>query len=260
MTGLDQNAISKMNILLSILISLSIFLVVVTSIQQLDVTDEVVVEEALFALRELAKLSDSKIYDSLELTEIISAELDQGIYHENIIFRVILASPYFKSGNSTEEFELVVMTHKTDKVKTLAIDNFPSMREDAIEEYWIKKVEHSRKEKEIKFRQMYLESIFDSNDMMNQQIETADEAAVQALFVKWVNAFGETAISNEIAALSEEVQPRLVDRLLIEEKELSKMTPHELFQTSINQNKASDFQVYRSKQILNALLLKFAKL
>jgi hypothetical protein len=40
-----------------------------------------------------------------------------------------LSSPYFVSGNNTEDFEIIVMQHKKDNTKSIAIDEFPNMDE-----------------------------------------------------------------------------------------------------------------------------------
>lgn len=67
-----------------------------------------------------------------------------------------LDSPFFESGKPTERVSVIVMEEKVhfplgalvvdkpqeDGVKSIAIDEFPRMSEDAIEEFWIKKVKY----------------------------------------------------------------------------------------------------------------------
>jgi hypothetical protein len=64
----------------------------------------------------------------------------EGIFHHNVVMDLELASPYFKSGKEVERFQMIVMTHKEDGVRSLAIDEFPLMSEAAIERFWIEKV------------------------------------------------------------------------------------------------------------------------
>jgi hypothetical protein len=90
--------------------------------------DVFVLEETNFALKELIKLSDSTIYSTLNLTNVISAHQEEGIFHDNTILVLELSSPYFRSGNPSERFEVFVMTHKEDAVKSFAIDDFPVMQ------------------------------------------------------------------------------------------------------------------------------------
>ena len=51
-----------------------------------------------------------------------------------------LACPHFKSGSAVESFDVMVMRHLEDSTYSFAIDEFPEMTEDAIEEFWIEKV------------------------------------------------------------------------------------------------------------------------
>jgi len=95
---------------------------------QLDVNDVAVKNEAIFALDELKKLSDSRVYNSLSIANITSAWLQDGIYHVNTILNIDLKSDYFKSQKSIESYEIIIMKNKEDDVKSIAIDEFPVMR------------------------------------------------------------------------------------------------------------------------------------
>lgn len=103
---------------------------------------------AQWALGELQKLSDSGIYSTLSLQQLYSAEEEEGIFHMNTILELSLASPHFKSGKPAENFTIVVMKHHEEPYRTLAIDEFPEMDEDAIEQFYIRKVERKRQERE----------------------------------------------------------------------------------------------------------------
>ena len=120
----------------------------------LNVNDIKAIKAAEFALIELTRLSDTGIYESLNLKHIHSAIEEDGIFHYNVILSLELYSPYFKSGLDTEVFSIVVMTHKHDHVQSFAIDEFPQMNEYAIEEYYIAKVELKRKQREEAFRRL----------------------------------------------------------------------------------------------------------
>ena len=70
-----------------------------------------------------------------------------------------LASPYLLSGAASEPFDIVVMTHLDDGVRSLAIDEFPEMTDDAIERFWIEKVERHRAAREAAFAKLELEAV-----------------------------------------------------------------------------------------------------
>ena len=52
----------------------------------------------------------------------------------------VAASPHLASGRAADAFDVVVMRHRDDGVRSLAIDEFPEMTDDAIEQFWIEKV------------------------------------------------------------------------------------------------------------------------
>mmetsp|Transcript_31924 Transcript_31924/g.32544 ORF Transcript_31924/g.32544 Transcript_31924/m.32544 type:complete len:283 (+) Transcript_31924:205-1053(+) len=146
----------------SVLLISTLSLIIVSILAEkvkLTVSDGKVVKEAEFALRELQKLSDSEVYESLSISKIVNAESEIGIFHFNMMLTIELTSPYFASGQLTESYKIIIMTHKEDGVKSFAINEFPVMNEDAIETYWIRKVERKRREREESFRRMEIESI-----------------------------------------------------------------------------------------------------
>ena len=123
----------------------------------LSVSHPKAVRDAEFALSELKKLSDSRIYDTLSLAKIISAEDEDGIYHINTILKLELRSIYYKSGLPSEVFDMVVMRNKIDGSMSFAINEFPEMDESAIELFWIKKVKEKRGQREELFRKIEVE-------------------------------------------------------------------------------------------------------
>jgi hypothetical protein len=149
-------------------ISISVLFQIVFSdlkdFRTLDSNGHEAIQAAEFSVRELSKLSDSGIYTSLSLSSILSAKYNEGIFHNNIILELELASPHFKSGYSVERFHVVVMKHKDDGVTSFAIDEFPVMDEDSIEEYYIKKVEEKRRRREESFRRLELEAYLSNKD------------------------------------------------------------------------------------------------
>ena len=162
------------------------------SIKKISVESEQAKGAAEFAVRELSKLSDSGIYTTISLIKIVSAEFQVGVFHENTILQLELGSQYFSSGNASEIFNFVVMKHKEDGVVSFAIDEFPVMNEvmklvfteinfqshlswkDAIELFYIQKVEQKRKKREESFRQLEL----DAYNMDSEGIAEENESAV----------------------------------------------------------------------------------
>ncbi|KUG01039.1 hypothetical protein AM587_10009936 [Phytophthora nicotianae] len=105
--------------------------------------DPVIADAANCAVDQLRALSDSGIYTTLSLSKIHAAATE-----------VALASPYFRSKQEVEDFEMMVLESKPrieerasgkfNATRSIAIDEFPEMDEDAIENFWIEMVEQRR--------------------------------------------------------------------------------------------------------------------
>lgn len=137
-----------------------------------DVSEGIIVDAAAAAMKELRGLSDSGVYESLSLRQILSAstqvvanyivfsipylspQLDQqvGTFHHNTFLSLEIASPFFKDNKSSAIFEVIVMDAFHDNSRSFAIDNFPEMDEDAVEQFWIRKVERERFLRDEAFR------------------------------------------------------------------------------------------------------------
>merc|ERR1711920_118574 len=95
---------------------------------------------------------------TLELIKITEASLQVGRFHNNTFLGLNLACPHFKSGNPTESFDVIVMKNLDDGSKSFAIDEFPEMRDSAIEEFWIQMVEEHRANREKVFEEWLMEA------------------------------------------------------------------------------------------------------
>jgi len=102
-------------------------------------------EAANFVINELQKLSYSRVYDTLALHQIVSAETTDGVYHKNTKLVLNLSSPYFASGEGVERFRFIVMEHYKDGKKNIAMDRYPTMEQSTIERFWIRKAERLRR-------------------------------------------------------------------------------------------------------------------
>lgn len=83
-----------------------------------------------------------------------------GDFHYVTHLRVALASPHFASQKPLEAFDMMVLERKPlpgqDRYadgRSIAIDEFPVMDEDAIEQFWIRKVEDRRRRRRELFKQ-----------------------------------------------------------------------------------------------------------
>jgi hypothetical protein len=223
--------------------------------EELEVNSDLVKENAMFALAELQKLSDSKIYDTLNLKKVISASANDGVYHDNLIMKVELECPHYKSGKQIEQFEFIVMTHKTDHVKTIAIDEFPILMEDSIEEYTIKKIEEKRARRKAILRDMELESIMTEPEEQSLfdasyfQGKFSDED-VQNMF----SSVETEETSSYRKMLSKSLIPKLPSVRVSDEEALMSYSLFKLYQVSRALVPSSEYQVHRSKQILRAVL------
>ena len=144
-----------------------------TFLTEINIDGYEAVKAAEFAVHELKKLSDSGIYATLSLNKIISANFQRGVYHNNTILEIELSSPHFKSGKTIETYSMIVMKHLEDGISSFAIDEFPVMKDDAIEEFYIQKVESKRKKREESFRRLELEAY-----MSRQKMESNDYACL----------------------------------------------------------------------------------
>ncbi|CAM9153126.1 unnamed protein product [Chrysoparadoxa australica] len=120
--------------------------------------DAEVQRAAAFALNELQDLSDSGVYSTLGLHRIVSASVQDGVFHRNVFLELELNSPHYKSGKEYEAFDVMVMTHREDGYTNFAIDEFPEMDPNAVEEFWIEKVERRREEREAWFSKLEAEA------------------------------------------------------------------------------------------------------
>lgn len=92
----------------------------------------------------LSNMSDSGVYTSLRLISIMEAATQEGVYHNNTLLTLELGSPHFLDGVPTSVHKVIVMADLEDGVRSFAIDQFPVMEPDAIEEFWMRKVDRHR--------------------------------------------------------------------------------------------------------------------
>lgn len=222
----------------------------------LDTASEHVISEAQFALGELKKLSDSTIYSTLSLARIVSARENDGIFHRNLVLDVEISSPFFKSGQAKESFEMIVLTHKEDGVRSFAIDEFPDMDEQAIEQFWIANTEKKKKVREEAFRRLEIESLLLGEDPGVDSLPTKaklDQNSVYDLLsVLDSDEFLEKRL-NESAKFQRRISKNA--DLVAEERAIAKLGLHELHQiTQENDHTSlySEFQRYRAKMLLSS--------
>ena len=66
--------------------------------------------------------------------------LQKGVYHTNTFLQVELESPHLLGGIPYTMHELIVMEALDDGAKSFAIDEFPVMDPEAVEEFWMRMV------------------------------------------------------------------------------------------------------------------------
>lgn len=223
----------------------------------IDIHSPKAVKAAEFAVTELSKLSDSDIYTTLSLEKITYAAEQDGIFHYNTLLTLELGNPHFKSKKSTEEFKMIVMLHKDDGVRALAIDEFPVMDEDAIEEFYIRKIERRRKQREESFRRLEIEAkLFDSSAPQIDINNVKMKESFAGKSVEEILAQIDTIKHREARRQESEqgIQHRLSGEQLNDEEDLARYSLKELYQVVTGQKPASDFQIYRAKTLMDAAM------
>lgn len=218
--------------------------------------------ESEYALKELKKLSDSGVYETLQLSKVISSQIQDGIFHNNMILKLELSSPFFRSGRDTETFDVIVMSHKEDGVKSFAIDEFPVMDEDAIEHFWQLKVERKKIVREESFRRLEIEALLLGDDPIfaDESKRSLKRKLDKRTVADLLSDFETPALQLFRQELSSDTQKRLrsqpnAAQLLEEEQALSHLSLEELFLVTVDQKEASDFQKYRAKMLLDSSMI-----
>ncbi len=208
---------------------------------------------AQFALTELSKLSDSNIYSTLQLSKIISVEEDEGIYHFNTIFVLELASPYFKSGLEKENVTMVVMSHKEDHTKSIAIDEFPIMDDEAIEKFYIMKIEKKRQSRDEAFIRMQAEYIALHMLAHSNRQEDEESPDISTLSTRSLLKYIDDRMDKQDQSYMSETRiGSLSGQYLEEELQLLMASLPELFDIIMgNGPTASEYQHYRARFLLD---------
>jgi len=113
---------------------------------------DAILEMSIWAVNSLIQTSEIEIYNSIRLDHITILSMTDGIFHTNTHLEMDLVSPHFASGESMETYEFLIMEPLSKKDKNIedtkgrifAIDRFPEMNSDFVEEAWIQKVEQRR--------------------------------------------------------------------------------------------------------------------
>ena len=214
--------------------------------------------EAEFAVSELSSLSDSGVYETLSLSRVVSAREEDGLFHDNLVLTLALASPHFASGKSEEEFEVVVMTHKEDGIKSIAIDEFPIMSESSIEAFYERRVVANGKEREEAFRRLEIEAIFGNEIGLESALDENAAQVKQMVDGASVKSHLDNLDTPEMRERRKSESLLLLAQLpkkyANEENDLQNMSLSDLYSISLGEIEASNFQKTRAVDILDTFL------
>jgi len=220
---------------------------------ELSVDDARVIKEAGFAVEEISNLSDSGVYHSLSLGRILSARLEEGLYHENLVLSLEMKSAHYASGASEEVFEVVVMTHKEDDVKSIAIDEFPIMKDSSIESFYERRVEEKSKEREESFRRLEIESILsdspvgDNASRVREMMERENSPSIRTL----LDGLETPDLRERRKAESSAILAQLPKRYATEENAMQDLSLSQLYDMTVGEHSPTNYQKSRSQDILD---------
>ena len=228
----------------------------------LDVASDLVKEVSLYALVELQKLSESRIYNTLSIDKIIKADQQDGIYHTNYILTIDLKSEHFDSDLETERYEFIVMKHLEDNVTSFAVNEFPKMKENKIEEFYIEKVKEKIIEKENTIIRLRIENVFfdrnlpeDITDVYdydkNSKIkEELDKKSVPQLLAE----IDTPQLQSSRTANSNRFIRRLVGDLAARERIIGSKSLADLYAIVVGGGAVDDFERYRAQRLMDISL------
>ena len=72
--------------------------------------------------------SNSGVYRTLSLAKTARAATQRGVFHDNVFLDLELARPHLLLGAASEPFDVIVLTHLDDGVRSLAIDEMTDHR------------------------------------------------------------------------------------------------------------------------------------
>ena len=115
-----------------------------------SIHDETVAKYAAYGLKTLRSLSDSGIYESLDLIRVISAASSKGVFHDNWFITLELTSPHLilDNGATSTVRDTIVMKSHDDGLLSFAIDKYPKMKPEAIDAYMQIKIEAHKARRE----------------------------------------------------------------------------------------------------------------
>lgn len=111
-------------------------------------------EAANYVLKSLHDVSGSGIYSNLRIGSIRDAREADGLhFNTDVTLSLDISSDHFASGNDTETFKMIVMEDEGQFVG-YAIDRFPKMNEDDINQASKRTIEAKRKESQLVRREV----------------------------------------------------------------------------------------------------------
>eukprot|EP00743_Colponemidia_sp_Colp-15_P009896 GILK01010851.1.p1 GENE.GILK01010851.1~~GILK01010851.1.p1 ORF type:complete len:181 (-),score=26.08 GILK01010851.1:250-792(-) len=122
--------------------------------EEIDVNHPDVQMAAEFAVKELQRISNSGIYETLQLKRVLSAKTKPSSFHFNYILDIELVSPHLVVAPEASKHHVVVMKSITNGKLGLAIDEFPKMKEADVEDFWLIKRDAHMRERDESFAAM----------------------------------------------------------------------------------------------------------
>ncbi len=131
-----------------------------------------------YSIDQLRSLSSTGIFESLELLEAKHSESKEGLYHKLCSLDVVMDSSHLVNPPFTTK--VTVMEDLESGERSLAVEDLPVMRDDAIEDFWLKDAKNHLARKESLLADLQTTYVATSLTKLDPELDLQSSAALRA--------------------------------------------------------------------------------